>query len=116
LVKVLGKRKTVAGTAWYKLHHSSYKVNVKRVSVVRWMDVCSYRNLKVKVEKREESCPACGHDLVRLGYFGDDPVVKAWLYARRDSEVKSARSGWFLADEDGRRVWVPVFSVWERWR
>jgi uncharacterized protein with PIN domain len=113
LVKVLGKRKTVAGTAWYQLHHSSYRFNVKRVSVVRWMGVCSYRNLKVKVEKRRDLCPACGHDLVKMGYFGDDPVVKAWLYARRDPEVKEKRSGWFLADEDGRRVWVPIVGAWD---
>ena len=113
LVKVLGKRKTVAGTAWYQLHHSSYRVNVRRVSVTRWMGVCSYRNLKVVVKKREESCPACGHDLVRMSYFGYDPVVKAWLYARRDPDVKEKRSGWFNAGEDGRRVWVPMSRFWD---
>lgn len=113
LVKVLGKRKTVRGTAWYQLNHSSYRVNVKRASVVRWMGVCSYRNLKVVAKKREELCPACGHDLVRLGYFGNDPEVKAWFYARRDPEVKEKRSDWFLADEGGYRVWVPVSSVWD---
>jgi hypothetical protein len=113
LVKVLSKRKTVAGTSWYELHHSSYEVNARRASVVRWMGVCSYRNLKITVKKRKESCPACGHDLIRLAYFGDDPAVKAWLYARRDPEVKERRSGWFMADEDGRRVWVPI--VGGRW-
>jgi hypothetical protein len=46
--------------------------------------------------------------LIRLAYFGDDPAVKAWLYARRDPEVKEKRSGWFSADEDGRRAWVPI--------
>jgi hypothetical protein len=114
LVKVLGKRKTIAGTSWYQLHHSSYKVNAKRASVVRWMGVCSYRNLKVEIKKREEACPACGHDLVRLAYFGDDQAVRAWLHACRDPEVKEKRSGWFLADEDGRRVWVPIVGrAWD---
>jgi hypothetical protein len=70
------------------------------------MGVCSYRNLKVVVENHYDSCPSCGHALVKGLYFGDDPVVRAWLYASRDPEVKSKRSGWFKAVEDGRPVWV----------
>jgi hypothetical protein len=113
LVKVLGKRKTIAGTAWYQLNHSSYKINTKRASVVRWMGTCSYRKLKVVAKKRKKTCPACGHDLIRLGYYGNDPEIKAWLYASRDPEIKERRSGWFLADEGHGRVWVPVVSRWE---
>jgi len=113
LVKVLGKPKTVAGTASYQLHHSSCRVNAKRASVVQWMGCCSYRRLKVVARKERDSCPQCGHDLIKLRYFGDDTAVGAWLYARRDPEVKEKRSGWFTADEDDRRVWVPIVGVWD---
>jgi hypothetical protein len=107
LVKVLGKRKTVSGTAWYQLNHSSYRVGVKRSNVVRWFGVCSYRRLKVTVEKRKELCPMCGNELVKLLYFGSNPEVLAWLHACRDPEAKSVRSGWFEAVEDGRSdIWV----------
>lgn len=101
--KVLGQRKTVEGTAWYTLNHSSYRVDMKRSNVVRWFGVCSYRRLKVKIEKRKEGCPACGEELIKLLYFGSDPEVLSWLYACRDPEVKSRRDCWFKGDGD---VWV----------
>jgi hypothetical protein len=105
-VKLLPKRKTITGTAWYELHHSSYRRNVKRASVVQWVGVCSYRKLKVVAKKYESSCPSCGVGLVKGLYFGSDLEVLAWLHSCRDAEVKSRRSGWFKAVEDGRDVWV----------
>ena len=42
LVKVLGERKTVGGTAWYQLNHASVKVGVERFHVATWWGVVSY--------------------------------------------------------------------------
>ena len=94
-VKVLGKRKTVFGTAWYQLNHASVKKNVKRFHVSTWFGVCSYRKLKVTVEKRKELCPICRHDLIDIRYFGSKHIASV---LERDS----------LEDyeEDGRVVWV----------
>jgi len=39
IVKVLGKRKTVFGTAWYQLNHASVRVGGKRSSVATWFGV-----------------------------------------------------------------------------
>jgi len=93
-LKVLGKRKTVGGTAWYQLNHASIKAKVRRFHVATWFGVCSYRRLKVKVERKRNVCPICEHDLVKLLYHGS----------------KSFKSGMreFVVDlvEDDRVVWV----------
>lgn len=94
VVKVLGERKTVFGTAWYQLNHSSVKKNVRRFHVATWFGVCSYRKLKVTVEKRKDVCPLCKHELVRLRYFGN-----ACLRAIQ------SRDFWADYEEDGRVVW-----------
>ena len=70
IVRVLGKRKTVFGTAWYQLNHSSINVTKKRFHVAVWFGTCSYRKLKVTVEKRKELCPLCQHDLIAIEYLG----------------------------------------------
>lgn len=70
IVRVLGKRITVFGTAWYQLNHSSYKANVKRFHIATWFGICSYRKLKVTVEMRKDVCPICKHDIVGIRYFG----------------------------------------------
>lgn len=69
-VKVLGKRKTIFGTAWYQLHHSSYDSSVKNFHIATWFGVCSYRKLKVTPEKRKELCPICQSELVDIRYTG----------------------------------------------
>jgi len=69
VVKVLGKRKTVVGTAWYQLHHATYKVNSKRFHVATWWGVCSYRKLKVTVVKRKHLCPICHEELYKVYVF-----------------------------------------------
>jgi hypothetical protein len=66
VVKVLGKRKTVAGTAWYQLHHATYKVNSVRFHVATWFGVCSYRKLKVTIEKKKYLCPICNKELYKV--------------------------------------------------
>jgi hypothetical protein len=69
-VKVLAKRKTVFGTAWYQLNHASLKVGVKRFHVANWFGACSYRMLRVTVEYKKAVCPICLHDLVDIRYDG----------------------------------------------
>ena len=70
IVRVLGKRITVFGTAWYQLNHSSIKKNVKRFHVATWFGNCSYRKMKVTIEMRKDVCPICQYDLVGIRYFG----------------------------------------------
>jgi len=94
IVKVLGKRKTVFGTAWYQLNHSSLDTSKRRFHVATWFGVCSYRKLKVTVEKRKALCPICQHDLVGIRYHGN----KHLCVHERDSFDDY--------EEDGRVVWV----------
>lgn len=76
IVKVMGERKTIFGTAWYQLNHSTIRTNVKRPHACTWFGVCSYRRLKVKVEKRKSLCPICGEELVKLHYLGVKRIAK----------------------------------------
>jgi len=105
IVKVLGERKTIFGTAWYQLNHASIKKGVKRFHVVTWFGVCSYRKLKVTAERVKRVCPICGHDLVRMKYFGKRGIV---TNPRSDNYVS-----WFVADvyEDGEDVWFAYEQV-----
>jgi hypothetical protein len=54
-VKVMGESKTVFGTHWYQLNHSTIRTNVRRPHVCTGFGVCSYRKLKVKAENRKSS-------------------------------------------------------------
>jgi hypothetical protein len=74
IVKVLGKRKSIFGTAWYQLNHASIKRGATRFHVATWFGVCSYRKLKLKKGSRiqRNKCPICGTDLIRLRYMGFD--------------------------------------------
>jgi hypothetical protein len=76
IVKVLGRRKTVFGTAWYQLNHSSLKVGSVRFHVATWFGVCSYRKLKVTVAKRKDLCPICREDLFKVFHLGGRRIVK----------------------------------------
>jgi hypothetical protein len=98
IIRVLGERRTVGGTAWYQLNHATLKVGAKRFRVATWFGVCSYRKLKVSPELRRRFCPICQHELEKLRYFGS----KDWFSG--EFEKKNT----FEADycEDGRIVWV----------
>jgi len=103
VVKVLDKRKTVGGTAWYQLNHSSVKIGVKRFHVATWFGICSYRKLKVTTEYKKSVCPICQHDLVKVRYHGR--FMDRWV----------AYGGAFFADfeEDTVLVTSPKEVVWE---
>ena len=102
-VKVLGKRKTIGGTAWYQLNHASVRrgANSKKSHVATWWGVCSYRKLKLingsDVGIRHK-CPVCGKDLVRLRYLG---VFSEISISRRGELVP-------MFDGDGEPLWEIV--------
>jgi hypothetical protein len=103
IVKVLGKRKTIAGSAWYQCNHAS----VRRDSgsntshVVTWFGVCSYRKLKLINGNDvgvKHKCSICGKDLVRLRYLGEF------------SEAHISHRGEIVPmfDADGKPLWEIV--------
>ncbi len=104
IVKVLGKRKTVGGTAWYQLHHASVRRGSNAKShVATWFGVCSYRKLKLINGSDvgiKHKCPICGKDLVRLRYLG---VFSEVSISRRGEIVP-------MFDADGNPLWEIVVS------
>jgi hypothetical protein len=50
--------------------------DVRRPHSATWFGVCSYRKLKVVVEKRKRVCPICGEPLVDLQQLGSRCIVK----------------------------------------
>jgi len=105
IVKVMGKRKTIFGTAWYQLNHSTIRTNVRRPHACTWFGVCSYRKLKVKVEKKKSLCPICGEELVKLHYLGVRRIVK-----ERDSPDFVSSFLDDLVDSDGSLNWCEASS------
>ena len=106
IVRVLGKRKTVGGTAWYQLNHASIKKNVKRFHVATWFGSCSYRKLKVTVEYKKNVCPICQHELEEMGYSGSKPSILECLFS--DVYSCGTRDSYEDYEEDGRVVWTVV--------
>jgi hypothetical protein len=105
IVKVLGKRKSIFGTAWYQLNHASVKRGVKRFHVATWFGTCSYRKLKLKKGDRipRNKCPICGMDLVRLRYMGFDfakIMGEFWIREFEDDAF----------DSSGNPLWVEAVS------
>lgn len=74
-VKVFGKRKTVVGTLFYQLNHSSILLNVERFHVYTYFGVVSYHKLKISVKEHKRCCRICGKELVRLRYSGSRAIV-----------------------------------------
>jgi hypothetical protein len=99
------ERKTVGGTAWYQLNHSSIDVSKKCFRVAIWFGVCSYRKLNLSaevkkefLERRKSVCPLCKHELVPLRYFGRDKVFFANCFPKKGL--------WLNAYENGQFVWA----------
>jgi hypothetical protein len=104
IVKVLEKRKTVGGTAWYQLNHASIRRSgSKKSHAATWFGVCSYRKLKLINGKDvgiKHKCPICGGDLVRVRYLG----VFSEISVSRRGEILS------MFDDDGKPLWEVVAS------
>jgi hypothetical protein len=72
----VGKRVSIFWTAYYQLEHSTIRTDVERPRPLTWFGTCSYRRLKVKVEKPKSICPICSSELVKLVYLGREAIVK----------------------------------------
>jgi len=104
VVRVLGERKTVGGTAWYQLNHAGIDITKRRFHVATWFGVVSYRKMKVTPELKKNVCPICQHELVEHRYYGSKRrVLDCYM-----SNVESCKMRDFVEDkeEDGRPVWV----------
>ncbi len=72
VIKNVGIRKTVSGTALYQLSHAGIHTSKHTVT---WFGNLAYNNLKVPPkETEEEVCPVCGEPLKPLWYFGKRKV------------------------------------------
>jgi len=91
------ERRSVLATGRYELGHAAYEKVSKRVHVVTWFGVCSYRKLKWTPQDRGRVCRLCGGELERAGYVGHDD------FNRMDD------FGWsnFLG-ADGKPQWIPI--------
>lgn len=87
VVKNLGFRNTVSGTIQYQLTHAGVPVDVNNFHVLTWFGVCSYSKLHVdKLESKHKNCPICGISLVKLRYFGVEPLREGdvWVDNMKD--------------------------------
>lgn len=100
IVKVMGERKSIFGTAYYELNHASVKVDKARFQVVHWFGNCSKRKLKVVYEEQQQVCPSCLHDLVDARYFGSLEFITSL-----DSPFYE-RCMWLPMNEGMGDVWV----------
>jgi hypothetical protein len=97
-----GKRKSIYYTAWYQLTHSGYDRTVQHPRVVSYFGGCSYRNLKVKVEREKSKCEQCQHELEDSDYVG----VKAHVLDRTSKDYKNRLWEPFIVDESPTYVKV----------
>ena len=104
IVKVEGERKTLFGTAWYQLEHSSLKPDKKHFNIVSWFGCCAPNKLQRKPREKGSKvvkvCPICGHDLIPVRYVGADlaNILKEfWNKEFEDTYL----------DERGVPKWIP---------
>ena len=72
IVKNVGIRKTVVGTALYQLSHAGVH---QKHHTITWFGRLSYNQLKVSPKPiEEEICPICGKKLKLLSYLGSTPL------------------------------------------
>ena len=68
--KQKGARKSIGGTFYYQLHHSSLDASKVRFHILTWFGSCNYHKLKVERHKHVDVCPLCKHALVEAEYCG----------------------------------------------
>lgn len=78
IVKVHAERKTVFGSAFYQLNHSTVKVSFlkRRFHVVTWWGECGNRKYRSVPLKSEVECPLCGEEMEKKVYVGKRELVK----------------------------------------
>jgi len=105
IVDVKGARKTIHGTAWYQLNHSTLVHGAKRSCVTTWFGVCSYVKLRLKKEDRisRDVCPICQHELEEVIYVGEgvpEALTSFDSYMVREWEEP-------YLDKNGSPNWIP---------
>jgi len=73
---------------------------VRRFHVATRFGVCSYRKLKVTVEKRKALCPLCHEQLGPIEYVGS----KSFVLSRYSPDFKRESCEEYA--EDGNSAWV----------
>lgn len=105
IVKVMGARKTIHGTAWYQLNHATIVYGFKRATVTTWFGICSYTKLKLKKEDRirRDVCPICQHELEDVVYVGEgEPLGLRGFDAHIVREWEEP-----FSDKNGDPKWIP---------
>ena len=105
---IAGERLCIGGTAWYQLHHASYKKGVVRFHVSTWFGICSYNKTKVVVPPFKRICPICGSELVRHIYVGKRRFSDLCRCRPRSGVCRHGSVEELF--EDGVRVWVEAPS------
>jgi hypothetical protein len=106
---VKGERESVFDTALYQLSHASIRTDSKRSHAVWWFGVCSYRKLKVKVEKPKVLCPICGNELAKVRYVGKlglENYSEQCFVTNRCSPLFKQEFLSDLTDSGGHPLWV----------
>jgi hypothetical protein len=82
LVKVMAKRKTVIGTAFYQLNHATQKIGLRRFHIVTWFGVCGCSKLKGRKDKAVDVCPVCAsagvhNEMKKKAYWGKEAIARS---------------------------------------
>jgi hypothetical protein len=104
--EVFAERKTVGGTAWYQLNHSTIKRGQVRFHTSTWFGVCSYRKLKLSVKARKHFCPICDSELTPHAYIGTKLFSELCVARLSKKDSGSLEDAY----ENGVHVWVPIPS------
>ena len=107
IVKVAKERKTILGTFYYQLNHSTIVPSKERFHSLTWFGVCGIRALKLdktKFKEDPELCPICGSECVPLTYLGFDRTR-----IEKEFWVKEFEEPAF--DKDGLPIWVEKTEV-----
>jgi uncharacterized protein with PIN domain len=103
IVKVMEKRKSIFGTAWYELNHAGYRIGAKRFHPATWFGACNSNKLRVTAEFRKQRCPICNSEMVAAKYLGSEIFERFDFYCATNMIVNL-----YETDKDGNRflAWV----------
>jgi hypothetical protein len=102
IVKVAEKRKTILGTFYYQLNHSTIVPSKERFHSLTWFGVCGIRALKLdrsEFKENPELCPICGSECVPLRYVGSDMTRIAKEFWVKEFEEPAL-------DKNGFPIWA----------
>lgn len=76
IVRVLPERKTVYGSAWYQMNHSTIKIGIKRFHTISWFGNCGFRKFEASRSFSGVPCSVCGDEMCRGVHVGKRDIVK----------------------------------------